>query len=105
MNLTDKQIAVFKETIIDLQKQTLFFKTKTLYELYNEGYFVTERFGNILSLCKKVINTKSGGRFTNIFLYFKTPYDRNFFDLMWQPIAEEKYRKYKGYLLGERKIP
>lgn len=105
MNLTDKQITVFKETIIDLQKQTLFFKTTTLYELYNEGYFVTERFGNILSLCKKVGNTQEGRHFSNIFLYFKTPYDRDFFDSIWSPLAEEQYQKYKGYLMCERKLP
>ena len=105
MKLTDEQIVVFKNTILDLQKQTMFFKTTDLYSLYKDRYFVTERFGNILSLCKKVKNSQGGGHFTNIFLYFKTPYEREFFDSMWQPIAEEQYRKYKGYLLGERKIP
>lgn len=105
MNLTDEQIVVFKNTILDLQKQTAFFKTADLYSFYKDKYFVTERFGNVLSLCKHVYNLKGGGHFRNIFLYFKSLYEREFFDSMWQPIAEEQYRKYKGYLLGERKLP
>ena len=105
MNLTDQQKLVFKDTVVDLQKQTAFFKSKDLYSLYEDKYFITERFGNILSLCKHVGNSQGGGHFTNIFLFFKTPYTHEFFDSIWQPLAEEKYRKYKGYLLGERKLP
>lgn len=105
MNLTDEQKIVFKKTIVDLQKQTMFFKTTTLYALYKDKYFVTERFGNILSLCKCVGNSSGGSHFTNIFLYFKTPFNRDYFDSIWQPLADEQYAKYKDYLLGERKIP
>lgn len=105
MKLTEEQITVFKNTIVDLQKQTAFFKSADLYSFYKSGSFVTERFGTLLSICKCVGDARSGWRFTNIFLYFKTPFGLDYFDSIWQPIAEEQYRKYKGYLLGERKIP
>ena len=104
MKLTDEQKIVFKNTILDLQKQTMFFKTTDLYTLYKNRYFVTERFGNVLYLCKCVGNQKGGKFFKCIFLYFKSPYKRDFFDSIWQPIAEEQYKKYKSYLMGEKKF-
>ena len=105
MTLTDEQKRIFRRTIVDLQKEGNFYKTTTLYALYKDNYFVTERFGTTLSLCKCVGNQCGGNHFTNSFLRFKTPVDLSYFDTLWLTVEEEQYAKYKGYLLGERRRP
>ena len=105
MQLTPRQKRIFKATLVDLQKEGTFYKTTTLYELYKDRYFISERFGNILSLCKLVGNSSGGSHFRNVFFYFISPVDGESFDALWTDIAAEKYEKYKGYLLGERKRP
>ena len=104
MTLTDEQKRVFRKTIVDLQKEGFFYKTTTLYALYKDKYFVTERFGSTLLLCKCVPTRNGENHFLNVFYKFKTPVDFGYFDTLWLPVEEEKYAKYKGYLLGERKI-
>ena len=98
MKLSLKQIAVFGRTIVDLQNSNgAFYKTDTLLNLYKDGWFITERFGSVLSLCK----TKANGEFMNRMRLFKLYPDITFesFDALWQPLAEQIWEKYKNCLL------
>lgn len=100
-----KQIAVFGRITVDMQNNINsggFYKTETLLNLYKEGWFVTERFGSILSLCKP----KANGEFINRMKLFKLYPEMTFesFDALWKPLAEQKWEKHKNCLLCDYKI-
>lgn len=98
MKLTLKHVAIFGRIIVDTQDLNgSFYKTATLLELYKDGWFITERFGSVLSLCKP----KANGEFMNRMRLFKLYPDMTFesFDALWQPLAEQIWNKHKNCLL------
>lgn len=100
MKLTLKHVAIFGRIIVDTQGLNgSFYKTATLLELYKDGWFVTERFGTVICMCKKKV--KDG--FMSRCRHFKTDVNINTFDLLWKELAEQQFEKYKKYLLGETK--
>lgn len=95
MKLTMKHAAIFGRVIVDLQGTDYkFFKYTDLYSMYKEGWFITERFGHLLCMCKK------GKKkiFYNKFFSFKTEVNINTLDLLWKQIAQDQYEYYKKYL-------
>lgn len=92
-------MAIFGRVIVDIQSLTgNFFYTADLLSLYKDGWFVTERFGHTLALCKR-----SGNKFIHRFRLFKTDVNLDTLDLLWKPLADQQYEKYKKYLLGTTK--
>ena len=99
MKLTMKHMAIFGRVIVDLQGHEFkFFKCIDLYTMYKEGWFITERFGHLLCMCQKTRKT-----FKNKFFSFKTEVNLDTLDLLWKPLAEEQFEKYKKYLLENKR--
>lgn len=97
MKLSLKHIAIFGRITVDIQDiNGTFYKTATLLELYKDGWFVTERFGSVICICKK----KASDGFVSRCRHFKTDINLNTFDLLWQPLAEQNFEKYKKFLLN-----
>ena len=104
MKLSLKHVAVFSRIIVDIQDlDGHFYQTADLLTLYRNGWFVTERFGSILSLCKG----KSNNEFANRFRRFKLLPDVSLeaFDTLWKQLAEEQFEKNKKFLLNNTRKP
>lgn len=102
MNLTLKHVAIFGRIQVDLQRLNgNMFKTIDLLTLYKEGWFVTERFGTVICMCKK----KAKDGFICRCRHFKTDVKIDTFDLLWKPLAEQQFEKYKKYLLNNERKP
>lgn len=98
MKLSLKHTAIFGRVIVNLQGiNSSFYKYTDLYTLYKGGWFITERFGNTLCMCKR----KTNGEFMNKFFTFRTEVNINTLDLLWKPIALEKQQQYSKYLFGK----
>lgn len=78
-----------------------FYKTATLLELYKDGWFVTERFGSVICICKE----KRSDGFINRFRHFKTDVNLDTFDTLWRPLADQQFEKHKKYLLDNERKP
>lgn len=102
MKLSLKHVAIFGRITVDIQDLTgTFYKTATLLELYKDGWFVTERFGSVICICKK----KAKDGFISRCRHFKTDVNVDTFDLLWKPLAEQQFEKYKKYLLYNERKP
>lgn len=102
MKLSYKHMAIFGRVTVDIQNlDGHFYKTATLLELYKDGWFVTERFGSIISICKG--NARDG--FSNRFRLFRTDVNLDTFDLLWKPLADQQFEKYHDYLLNNTHKP
>lgn len=100
MKLSLKHIAIFGRVIVDVQDtKGSFYKYTDLYTLYKGGWFVTERFGNTLCMCKR----KCNGEFMNRYFKFKTEINIDTLDLLWKPLADEQAERYKKYLLENQR--
>ena len=97
MKLSLKQIAVFGQVNVDLMPiDCKLFKYVTLLELYKSGWWVTERFGTVVTLVKQRSHRKDG--FACRCRRISTQVDLNMLDALTKEIADAKYEIYKKYL-------
>ena len=101
MGLTLKHAAIFGRIHVDIQDYSdcSFYKTKDVYTMYKEGWWVTERFGNRLCMVRK----RTNGQFMNRFYPFKTDVNLDTLDLLWEQIKTEKEKQYHNYLFGKER--
>lgn len=100
MKLSLKHIAIFGRVIVDVNRDGSFYKTIDLFSMYRDGWFITERFGSKLCMCKK-----SSKGFMNRFYPFKTEVNINTLDLLWKPIADKQFEKYRKILCENNRKP
>ena len=102
MKLSAKQIALFGQVRVDLNavdsKISLY---TTLLELYKSGWWVTERFGTIITLVKQRHAIKDG--FSCLNRRIKTTINLDSLDIETKQIADRQYEKYKNYLEEKRR--
>ena len=97
MNLSLKQVAIFGQVKVDmLPPGSSLTKYITLLELYQDGWWVTDRFGSIITIVKPRNPLKYG--FKCLCRQISTTINLDTLDLLTKPIAEAKYNRYKLYL-------
>lgn len=97
MKLSLKHIAVFGQVNVDLMPLDCKLKKfTTLLDLYKAGWWVTERFGTIVTLVKQRSHRKDG--FACRCRRISTQVDLNTLDALSKEIADAKYEIYKKYL-------
>lgn len=102
MKLSAKQIALFGQVRVDLNavdcKMSLY---TTLLELYKNGWWVTERFGTIITLVRPRYAVKDG--FSCLNRRIKTTINLDSLDIETKQIADKQYEKYRKYLEENRR--
>lgn len=102
MKLSAKQIALFGQVRVDLNavdcKISLY---TTLLELYKNGWWVTERFGTIITLVRPRHAVKDG--FSCLNRRIKTTINLDSLDIETKQIADKQYEKYRKYLEENRR--
>lgn len=97
MKLSLKQIAVFGQVKVNVKSvdanSTVF---TTLLDLYKAGWWVTDRFGTIITLVKPKAKLEQG--FCCVCRRFTTDVNLDTLDTLIDQIADAQYEKYKGML-------
>lgn len=102
MRLTPKQMAIFGQVKVNiLSLDSNYAKYITLLELYKNGWWVTHRFGSIITLVKPRSKIQSG--FCCICKKINTPINLDSLDEQTKLIADIKYEKYKNFLNNTKK--
>lgn len=107
MALSAKQIALFGQVRVDLanleqkpnQKLTPY---TTLLEIYNAGWWVTDRFGTLITIVRPRAYAKDG--FACVQRRIRTSINLDSLDEEIKKIADRKYEKYKEKLTEKQKI-
>lgn len=101
MKLSYKQIAIFGQVKVDVNAlDCALTNYTTLLDLYKQGWWVTDRFGTIITIVRPRNNLKDG--FCCVCRRIETKVNLNTLDLITQQIAEIKYEKYKQYLQSKQ---
>lgn len=101
MKLTLKQIAIFgqvKVNIKSLDSNAIIYAT--LLDLYKAGWWVTDRFGTIITIVKPKMKAKDG--FCCICRRISTTVNLDTLDLLTKQIADAQYEQYKNTLKSKR---
>lgn len=102
MKLSAKQIALFGRVRVDLnQIDSKVAQYITLFELYKAGWWVTERFGTIITLVRPRHAIKDG--FSCIIKRIMTDINLDSLDVETKQIADRQYEKYRRYLEENRR--
>ena len=97
MKLSLKHIAIFGRVKVNLQTvDCKAIKCITLLDLYNAGWWVTDRFGTIITLVKPKADLKDG--FCCVCRRIYTDVNLDTLDLLAKQIADAQYENYKKYL-------
>lgn len=101
MNLSFKQIAIFGQVKVDVNAlDCALTNYRTLLELYQDGWWVTDRFGTIITLVKPKAKLKDG--FCCVCRRIITSVNLDTLDLLTQQIADVKYEQYKQFLQSKK---
>lgn len=102
MRLTPRQIALFGQVRVNiLALDSKFAKYITLLELYQNGWWVTHRFGSVITLVKPRSKIQSG--FCCTCKKIDTTINLDSLDEQAKLIADIKYEKYKNFLNNTKK--
>lgn len=97
MGLSAKQIALFGQVKVNMVKSNSNLQAYvTLLELYNAGWWITERFGTIITIVKPRFREKDG--FSCVAKRIITDINLDSLDIQWKLIADKKYQIYKHRL-------
>lgn len=101
MKLSPRQMALFGQVKVNIMSPDCkLAKYITLLQLYNDGWWVTDRFGTIVTIVKPKSNIKHG--FCCYNKRISTTVNLDALDEEIKRIADIKYIRYQNYL--ERKI-
>lgn len=101
MNLSLKHIAIFGQVKVDVNALDCVLTNYTsLLELYKEGWWVTDRFGTIVTLVKPRQHLKDG--FCCVCRRISTNVNLDTLDLLTKQIADVKYEQYKQFLQSKK---
>lgn len=101
MNLSFKHIAIFGQVKVDVNALDCALTNYTsLLELYKDGWWVTDRFGTIVTLVKPRAHLKDG--FCCVCRRISTTVNLDTLDLLTKQIADVKYEQYKQYLQSKK---
>lgn len=101
MQLTFKHIAIFGQVKVDMNAPDCALANyTTLLDLYKAGWWVTDRFGTIITIVKPRAYRKDG--FCYLCRRISTNVNLNTLDLLTKQIADEKYEEYKNYLQSKK---
>lgn len=101
LKLSLKHIAVFGQVNVDLMPLDCKLKKfTTLLELYKSGWWITERFGTVVTLVKQRSHRKDG--FACRCRRISTQVDLNTLDALTKEIADKKYAIYQKYLNNQK---
>lgn len=101
MQLTFKHIAIFGQVKVDMScLDSNLPSYTTLLDLYKDGWWVTDRFGTIITIVKPRKYNKDG--FRCLCRRITTNVNLNTLDLLTKQIADEKYETYKNYLQSKK---
>lgn len=102
MKLSLKQIAVFGQVKVNVKSvdaNSAFFVT--LLDLYKSGWWVTDRFGTIITLVKPKAKLEQG--FCCVCRRISTDVNLDMLDSLTQQIADLQYENYKTILTSKTK--
>lgn len=101
MKLSLKQVAIFGRVSVNVQSvDSKAIKCVSLLDLYKLGWWVTDRFGTIVTLVKPKAKLKDG--FCCACRRIYTDVNLNTLDLLTQQYADAQYENYKKYLQSKR---
>lgn len=101
MNLSFKQIAIFGQVKVDVNALDCALTNYTsLLELYKDGWWVTDRFGTIVTLVKPRKQLKDG--FCCVCRRISTNVNLDTLDILTKQIADVKYEQYKQFLQSKK---
>ena len=101
MNLSFKRIAIFGQVKVDVNALDCNITSyRTLLELYQDGWWVTDRFGTIITLVKPKAKSKDG--FCCVCRRISTNVNLDTLDLLTKQIADVKYEQYKQFLQSKK---
>lgn len=101
MNLSFKQIAFFGQVKVDVNAlDCALTNYTTLLELYKDDWWVTDRFGTIVTLVKPRAHLKDG--FCCVCRRISTNVNLDTLDLLTKQIADVKYDQYKQFLQSKK---
>lgn len=102
MALSAKQIALFGRVRVNmLPVDSNLVSYVTLFDLYKNGWWATERFGTLITLVKPRTHLKDG--FSCVVKRIVTDVNLDALDEEIKVIADRKYEKYKLYLESKRR--
>lgn len=97
MYLSYKHIAIFGQVKVNINSiDANMAKYKTLLELYKDGWWVTDRFGTIITIVKPKTPIKNG--FCCLNKRISTTINLDTLDLLTKQIADVQYEYYKHIL-------
>lgn len=101
MNLSFKQIAIFGQVKVDISPlESTLPNYRTLLDLYKDDWWVTDRYGTIITLVKPRSKLKDG--FCCVCRRISTNVNLDTLDLLTTQIADAKYEQYKQFLQSKR---
>lgn len=101
MKLSYKQIAVFGQVRVNIRPlDSIGNEYITLLDLYKQGFWVTQRFGTIITVVKPRAHIKDG--FSCVCRRIDTTINLNTLDALTEEIAEKQYQRYKDYLESKK---
>lgn len=101
MNLSYKHIAIFGQVKVDVNSLDANLASYvTLLDLYKDGWWVTDRFGTIITIVKPKRNLKDG--FGCVCRRISTSINLDTLDLLTKQIADVKYEEYKQFLQSKK---
>lgn len=101
MNLSYKHIAIFGQVKVDVNSLDANLASYvTLLDLYKDGWWVTDRFGTIITIVKPKSKLKDG--FCCVCRRISTNVNLNTLDLLTKQIADAKYEEHKHYLQSKK---
>lgn len=101
MKLSARQIALFDQVRVDMAGINALPTYTTLFKLYEEGWWVTERFGTLVTIVKPRKWNKDG--FACLQRRIITSINLDSLDEETKKIADRKFEKYKQWLLEKRR--
>lgn len=104
MKLSYKQMAVFGQVRVDVRPLDSTIKEYvTLLDLYRRGFWVTQRFGTIITIVKPRAYIKDG--FSCVCRRINTTINLDTLDALTEEIAKKQYQLYKDYLNSKKGWP
>lgn len=101
MKLTLKQIAIFGQVKVNLKSvDSNSIICSTLLDLYKAGWWVTDRFGTIITIVKPKQYTKDG--FACVCRRIYTDVNLDTLDVLTKQIADVQYEQYKNMLKSKQ---
>ena len=101
MNLSYKYIAIFGQVKVDVNALDCNMPNYvTLLDLYKNGWWVTDRFGTIVTLVKPRSNLKDG--FCCVCRRISTNINLDTLDILTKQNADGKYEQYKQYMQSKK---